>query len=993
MRRAAHWPGTFRRVFIALGIALGLCAPVSGQPAPSWDGSWAHVPEPGEALLGAEAWVRPAHFTVFRADLGVLEGHLRRAPLEFTDEAARAPLLVPIPMPNGGYRAFEVFESPVMEPELAAKYPDIRTFAGQGVDDPASTVRLDLTRHGFHAQVLGPGGRVMVDPLNRGDRVHYASYFAVDQSREHDWVCEGALGVLGELAPAGGTRFGETLRTYRLANAATGEYTIFHGGTVADGLAAIVTAVNRVNQVYEREVAVRLVLVGNNDLLVFTNPNTDPYTNNNGVAMLSQNISTCNSIIGSANYDIGHVFSTGGGGVAYLGSVCTNSKAGGVTGLPQPRGDAFYIDYVAHEMGHQFGANHCFNSPTGSCGGNRSGSNAYEPGSASTIMGYAGLCGQDNIQTRSDAYFGSNSFSAIRAFIESGSGRNCDTPSQTGNTGPTVDAGPAYAIPAGTPFTLTATGSDPDGDALTFAWEQRDRGPAARLTDPDDGRFPLNRSYEGTASPSRKVPRLSTILANGTDSRDRLPEVSRNYRWRVTARDNRAGGGGVAIDEVTHTVVGGAGPFDVTRPAGGEVWSGFGEVAWAVAGTDQPPIQCTHVNILLSVDGGQTFPVVLASNTPNDGHEVVAVPPGVAGTQARVRVEPVGNIFFDINPAPFVVELTPPLLIDLPEGGVFVMAPGEAATFLVRIDPGSEGLEPGSEALRYSYDGGAYALTALVPLGGVLYEATLPGASCDDSPRYYVEARGDGGSLVTLPEDAPASAFEARVGELEAFFSEDFEDAQGWIVDGNATGGVWVAAVPVGSGFGDPPSDADGSGKAYVTGNAPFDDVRGETVLIAPSFDLSAGGAIGFSYWLSGFPGVGIGPGDGLFVEVATDPFSVEWVRVRSYTEVEQAWRRDLLVAGVDFDASPTVRVRFVAVDAGDDDVVEAGLDAFEVSGFVCDDACVADFNGDGRVDTQDVLAFLNAWSAGDGSADVNGDGRVDTQDVLEFLNLWNAGC
>ncbi|MEY2407336.1 MAG: hypothetical protein QOF48_6, partial [Verrucomicrobiota bacterium] len=376
-------------------------------------------------------------------------------------------------MPDGTQARFRVCESPVMAPELAAKFPEIKTYRGQGIDDPSATVRFDTTPSGLHAQILSPGGAVYIDPARRGDARLHVSYYKRDFSRDmtgFNCLTEPA-GPLG-FQPAAGTgmvRSGGSLRTYRLAVAATGEYTQFHGGTIAAGLAAVVTAINRVDGIYETELAIRLVLVANNNLLIFTNAATDPYSNANPNSLLSQNQSTVDAVIGDANYDVAHVFSTGGGGLSRLAVVCIETyKAQSETGLPSPVGDPFVVDFVAHEIGHEFGANHTYNGVGGNCGGQLNGPTAYEPGSGSTIMAYAGICAADDLQPHTDAYFHSASVEEIQYYTTVNFGKDCAVITPTGNAAPNVDAGPDVAIPKGTPFTLTATGDDPNGDTLTY---------------------------------------------------------------------------------------------------------------------------------------------------------------------------------------------------------------------------------------------------------------------------------------------------------------------------------------------------------------------------------------------------------------------------------------------------------------------------------------------------------------------------------------------
>jgi hypothetical protein len=624
---------------------------------------WNDISESGITLVG-KRYIIPDSYRTVELNLEQVNSLLKSAPMEYTSEAVSGRTTLILPMPDGTNQKFKFWESPTMEPELQTKFPEIRTYTGQGIDDPYASLKFDLTPEGFHAQILSPNGRVFIDPHNQGDIRHYISYYSRDfHNKDGEFQCQLLIDeyqtpepenfVTSPLPPTG-----PQLRTYRLANAATGEYTAFHGGTVALGLAAVTTSVNRVNGVYEKEVAVRMILVANNNLIIYTNPNTDPYTNNDGGAMLSQNISNLNSVIGSANYDIGHVFSTGGGGVAYLGCVCTSSKAGGVTGSPTPIGDPFDIDYVAHEMGHQFGANHSFNGNEGSCSGsNRNASTAYEPGSGSTIMAYAGICGTQDLQAHSDAYFHVISFDEIRVYTNSGSGNGCAVITNTGNSAPivTVPSGGFY-IPKSTPFSLTGSATDPNSDPITYCWEEFDLGPAGHPNSPS-GNAPIFRSFSPVTSSTRTFPKLSDLLNNTQTIGEILPTYSRNLTFRLTARDNRAGGGGVDYAQMsTFYVDGNSGPFVVTSPNTNVSWPGNSNqtITWNVANTSSSPVNCSNVKILLSTNGGNNFNTVLLASTPNDGSELVTIP-NLPTSQARIKVEAVGNIFFDISNTNFTI--------------------------------------------------------------------------------------------------------------------------------------------------------------------------------------------------------------------------------------------------------------------------------------------------------------------------------------------------
>ena len=631
-------------------------------------------------------------------DVAGLRAALATAPSE--TQAGAVPLVLALPLPDGRTGRFALHEAPVMAPALAARFPDIKTYAGIGLDDASASVRLDLSPQGFHAQVLaGAGNSFYIDPVSRTDAQHYLGFYRKDMNRAAagtapacgfaptatDLKADAARLAAYKSASPLARSSGPQLRTYRLALACTPEYAVTKGNTVAGVMAGEVATVNRVVGVYEKELSVRLVLVSNNDQLIFLDgTGTQPspaYSNSNGSDMLAQNQTNVDRIIGSASYDIGHVVSTGGGGVAYLGVVCnTARKAGGVTGSPSPVGDAFDIDYVAHEMGHQFAGNHPFNGNAGSCaGGNRNASTAWEPGSGSTIMAYAGICGSANdLQPNSDPTFHTGNYEQMRAFID---GTTCAVNTATGNTAPTVTA-PAggKTLPIGTPFKLTATAIDAENDALTYSWEEMDLGSTGTPTTAQvaNDNVPLFRSFNPTVSGTRYFPRLSNLIDNATAIGERLPTVTRTLKFRCTARDEHSGPagviGGVNFSSFVNLKVSStAGPFVVTSPNTAVAWTGgtAQTVTWDVAGTNNAPVSCALVNLRLSTDGGLTYPTVLATNELNDGSAVIAVP-NVATTTARVLVEAADNYFFDISNANFSIATVPGPTISgfTPTGGL-----------------------------------------------------------------------------------------------------------------------------------------------------------------------------------------------------------------------------------------------------------------------------------------------------------------------------------
>ncbi|PWI30505.1 peptidase [Flavobacteriaceae bacterium LYZ1037] len=588
----------------------------------------------------------PQKSTLFNVNVNELSNILINSPKsESYDKTSN--VVVQLPNADGDFESFRISEISIMEPSLAVQFPEIKTYVGVGIENPAAMLRLTITpQKGLSGMILSEKKTIFIEPYSN-DLKTYITFVNSEGDINYDnFLCETESvleksGISDEEYRALRNADDGKLRTYRLALACTGEYAQYHGGTVGSVMAAMTTTMNRVNGVYVRDLGLTMTMVDNTSIIFF-NASTDPYTNNNGGAMLGQNQTTCDTNIGSANYDIGHVFSTGGGGVAYLNSPCTGIKAGGVTGSPAPVGDAFDIDYVAHEMGHQFGGNHTQNN---SC--NRS-SVSVEPGSASTIMGYAGICAP-NVQNNSDDYFHGENIKEMWINISAGASSACGTVTSSGNTAPTADAGLDYSIPPSTAFKLTGVGTDADaGNGLTYTWEQNDTTPAPMPPQPTNTGGPTFRSLDPKPVPVRYFPDFNTVLAGSLASTwEVIPSVARTMGFVFTVRDNAPTAGNTMSDEMTVTVEN-VTPFTVATPP---TWTSGGTetVTWVAGQTANAAINCQTVNILFSSDGGANFSTTLATGVPNTGSASITVPSIGSNNNARILVEAADNIFYAIS--------------------------------------------------------------------------------------------------------------------------------------------------------------------------------------------------------------------------------------------------------------------------------------------------------------------------------------------------------
>jgi hypothetical protein len=614
----------------------------------------------------------PKRATFFELDIEQIKIQLANAPSR-SSFFGESQVIIELPNSQGQLKNFRIKEASILAPQLQTQFPDIRSYVGESIINDGEIVRFSISPKGLNAMFFNSKtGVQFIDPYTVDGNI-YVSYSKNElETIERELFCEVEENVTTSIDLDSMSRMNDgSLRTYRLALACTGEYAAFHGGTVGGALAAMNTTMTRVNGIFEKELSLTMQLVANNTQVIFTNAATDPFTGNNNANVLigesqtviDSNFGTVGYGIGTANYDIGHTFSTGGGGLAQLNSPCVpGQKALGITGSSSPMGDSYDVDFVAHEMGHQFGANHTFNGSALNCGGgNRNNATAFEPGSGSTIMAYAGICAPENVQNNSDAYFHVVSLGEMWTNINTGASSGCAVPSSSGNNNsPSINSLTNYTIPKSTPFVLKGNGNDADGNGtLTYCWEQKDNEitPVPLTSSAPDG--PAFRSLTPTSSPDRYMPAIETVIAGNTESDwEVVPSVARTMDFDLTVRDNIATGGRYITESMTVTVED-VTPFTVNFPNAQVNWAVASSqtITWEVGSTTNGTINCQNVNIKLSTDGGFTYPTTILANTPNDGTQSITIPNNLS-TTCRIMVEAVGNIFYDISDENFIISTT-----------------------------------------------------------------------------------------------------------------------------------------------------------------------------------------------------------------------------------------------------------------------------------------------------------------------------------------------
>jgi subtilisin-like proprotein convertase family protein len=612
----------------------------------------------------------PTKFKLYSMGMESIKDKLKNTPIRGAFFGT-SPNVINVPNADGSFEEYRVLDTQILHPDLAKKLPNIKSYVGTSVLHPGKYIRFSLSQAGFHGQVFEAGkSTYFIDPYT-SDKSVYIAYKRDDLVNNSSDVfsCEtnNAMSESAKNAQTGkaaNDTDDSKIRLYELAMSCTGEYgALFIGDATTDEdkkaniMAQMVITMTRVNGVYERELGITFQFVPNNYDIMYYNPDTDPWSGEyNDMTQL-----TIDATIGDANYDIGHNFNTDGGGNAgCIGCVCNSgNKGSGMTGRSNPTGDSFDIDYVAHEIGHQMGGYHTHNGTTTCL---KSGNNTeVEPGSGSSIMGYAGICTGQDVQDNSDDYFNYVNIRDISANIQGGVSSSCFDEIIVTNLAPSANAGADYSIPVGTAFSLSGTGSDPDaGDVLTYTWEQNDSEDMQTPLQPSPVAVagPMFRSRAGTTEQNRYFPQLTDILANDlSPTWEVIPQIGRDFEFALTVRDNVAVGGQTASDLMTLTATDAAGPFTVSSQNGNTTWIQGDEqtITWNVASTNLAPVNCLKVNILFSAIGDFTDTVILAENADNNGTKNIIAPSSLTDS-GRLMIKAADNVFLDVNNATIIIE-------------------------------------------------------------------------------------------------------------------------------------------------------------------------------------------------------------------------------------------------------------------------------------------------------------------------------------------------
>ncbi len=557
----------------------------------------------------------------------------------------------PFPLPEGGYIWFKIALDDVIPPMLAAKYPRIRAFTGFNPSNPQQRLKLNIGSYGLSAYVLDADAVYVLDPAISGNTEFYASYSKGHAKPIQNSICHvnNQVVYLSSSGPSvyfPGLNATASVRKVVLAVAATGEVGDWHGGSVDNLLSEIAVQVHRVNAIFERDLSVHFTLAEGNDTLLYTHAQTDPFLDHLSLnGMLNLNQVLVDSLIGSSNYDVAHLFGVGAGTFSNGVALLSGQKAKGYTGVSALASNPFTTDAFAHSLGHQFGANHTQNN---AC--LRIASSAFEPGSGSTLMSLAGGC-TPNLQLSASSYFHNHSIHEIQHFLEFGPGMNAFLPRGSVQFSPviTVDTS-VYYIPKSTPFKLQGQATDAEGNTLLFNWEQYNLGPTGQLTNPA-GNAPVFRSTAPGPSAVRYFPALPSLINEVQTDDEVLPSYSRNLRFRLTVRDNHWQSPAQSSAQVNLQADGQSGPFKWVYPAanGYLVNNRAVQLVWDVANTNLPPVNCQFVNIYFSADSGSSFLDTLFINYPNIGSANWFIPANLETRGGRLWIEAADNIFFQLS--------------------------------------------------------------------------------------------------------------------------------------------------------------------------------------------------------------------------------------------------------------------------------------------------------------------------------------------------------